>query len=76
MKRLIPRLCLLLAAVAGLACVLLAREETPVLEPSRPSGFYEEPFYLELRAPAGEIYYTLDGSVPDRTSTRKTVQKN
>ena len=72
MKRLIPRLCLLLAAVAGLACVLLAREETPVLEPSRPSGFYEEPFYLELRAPAGEIYYTLDGSVPDRTSTRYT----
>lgn len=33
---------------------------------SRESGFYEEPFELELSAPVGtKIYYTLDGSVPD-----------
>ncbi|MCR4909339.1 MAG: CotH kinase family protein [Lachnospiraceae bacterium] len=35
----------------------------PVL--SVPSGFYEDPFYLTLSAPAGtEIHYTLDGSEP------------
>lgn len=36
---------------------------------SRESGFYEEPFALELSAPAGtKIYYTLDGSVPDENA--------
>lgn len=35
---------------------------------SHTSGFYEEPFYLEIQAPAKEIYYTLDGSDPDRNS--------
>lgn len=39
---------------------------------SRPSGFYEEPFYLEIHVPSGEIYYTLDGSNPDKNSTRYT----
>ncbi len=36
---------------------------------SRESGFYEEPFTLELSAPVGtKIYYTLDGSVPDENA--------
>ena len=36
---------------------------------SQDSGFYEEPFYLELTAPKGfDIYYTLDNSVPDENS--------
>lgn len=36
---------------------------------SRESGFYEEPFELELSAPFGEkIYYTLDGSIPDENA--------
>lgn len=36
---------------------------------SRESGFYEEPFELELTAPLGaKIYYTLDGSVPDENA--------
>lgn len=36
---------------------------------SRESGFYEEPFELELSAPVGtKIYYTLDGSVPDENA--------
>ena len=34
------------------------------------SGFYDEPFYLELEAPKGfDIYYTLDNSIPDETSS-------
>lgn len=37
---------------------------------SRESGFYDEGFYLRLYAPAGEIYYTLDGSDPDRNSIK------
>lgn len=36
---------------------------------SRESGFYEEPFALELSAPLGmKIYYTLDGSAPDENA--------
>ena len=37
---------------------------------SHPSGFYEEPFYLKIKAPSKEIYYTLDGSEPTRDSLR------
>lgn len=40
---------------------------------SRESGFYEEPFELELTAPLGmKIYYTLDGSVPDENAVLYT----
>lgn len=36
---------------------------------SQESGFYEEPFSLELQSPkGGQIFYTLDGSVPDENS--------
>ena len=34
---------------------------------SSPSGFYDEPFYLELTG-RGKIYYTLDCSAPDENS--------
>ena len=37
---------------------------------SRESGFYEETFELELTAESGTIYYTLDGSIPDKNSTK------
>ena len=37
---------------------------------SRESGFYEEPFLLYLDTEKGDIYYTLDGSTPDRSSIR------
>ena len=37
---------------------------------SRESGFYGEPFYLEIKAPTDEIYYTLDGTEPDRNSLK------
>lgn len=33
-------------------------------------GFYEESFELEMTAKSGTIYYTLDGSVPDKNSIK------
>ena len=42
---------------------------------SRSSGFYDEPFLLEIQAPSREVYYTLDGSEPDRTSLQYTKKK-
>lgn len=65
MKRRIPTLCLLLVSAVVLAVALMTTDEVTKLESSKPSGFYEEPFYLELRAPEGYICYTLDGSDPD-----------
>lgn len=36
---------------------------------SQESGFYNEPFYLELNAPKGfEVYYSLDNTIPDENS--------
>ena len=36
---------------------------------SKQSGFYEDNFYLEIKTHSGgEIYYTLDGSIPDEMS--------
>lgn len=36
---------------------------------SAPGGSYDQPFYLEIYADRGsEIYYTLNGSIPDRDS--------
>lgn len=37
---------------------------------SKQSGFYEEEFQLKIYAPSDEIYYTLDGSEPNRESLR------
>ena len=39
---------------------------------SRPSGFYDAAFDLELSAEAGQIYYTLDSSNPDEHATLYT----
>lgn len=57
--------------LCGLLCLLLFYEkyDRTGLAFSRESGFYDEPFLLELSAPAGtKIYYTLDGSVPDENA--------
>ena len=37
---------------------------------SKKSGFYNQEFELRLYAPTEEIYYTLDGSDPDRNSMK------
>ena len=37
---------------------------------SKPSGFYDKAFQLSLYAPTEEIYYTLDGTDPDKNSLR------
>ncbi len=37
---------------------------------SRESGFYEEEFELAINAKSGTVYYTLDGSIPDRSSIK------
>lgn len=63
---------LIFVAVVAIAYALASQNGPAVLEASRPSGFYEDPFYLELHARKGEIYYTLDGSMPDRNALRYT----
>lgn len=59
-------LCLL--TICGSLCFILlsTKEQYTDITFSRESGFYEEPFELELHAPVGtKIYYTLDGSEPN-----------
>ena len=69
--RTVQILCLVL--LSGLLFWLSAFHQVgdPVF--SHESGFYEESFLLEISAPnAAKIYYTLDGSVPDRHSREYT----
>lgn len=61
--------CLIL--LSGLLTLLLFNKHYDYTELvfSQESGFYDEPFILELHAPIGtEIYYTLDGSEPDENA--------
>ena len=37
---------------------------------SKPSGFYKNDFLLKINSPGGDIYYTLDGSTPDKTKNK------
>lgn len=50
--------------------LLLLHEDTCTeLIFSKESGFYDDPFALEIYSPVGtKIYYTLDGSEPDKNS--------
>lgn len=68
--RTIAYLCaILLITLLCLWFLTLLTAIPPVL--SHTSGFYEDDFLLTITAQAGaEIYYTLDGSVPDRNSLR------
>lgn len=61
--------CLLFICISLCLLLLYDRYDCAELTFSRESGFYEEPFELELSAPIGtKIYYTLDGSVPDENA--------
>ncbi len=74
MSRKRVRLCLLF--ICGCLCLLLLSGDffCTELTFSRESGFYEEPFALELSAPLGaKIYYTLDGSEPDENAILYTA---
>lgn len=60
-------LCVLFLSGVLLLIALLGYVGQPVF--SCQSGFYEDAFYLEISASnASKIYYTLDGSVPDKHS--------
>lgn len=49
--------------------ISLSTNPIPMPVCSAESGFYDEPFYLELSVPENTtIYYTLDGSTPDEES--------
>ncbi len=49
--------------------------ELCLLDFSKESGFYTEAFSLEVKPyKEGDIYYTLDGSEPDRDSNKNTLQ--
>lgn len=48
-----------------------AKVDIPVeIEFSDQGGFYEDEVILELRSPGADIYYTLDGSSPDKKATK------
>lgn len=75
----LPAACFLLLTVAVLVFCLIRNTPKTFRDDrvyytgisfSADPGFYEEPFYLEITAPTDEIYYTLDGSEPDRNSIR------
>jgi len=52
-------------------------EQEILLEFSHGSGFYEEPFVLELWSDKEvSVYYTLDGSLPDRESGNGFLYEN
>ena len=63
-----------LSALCGILGLLLFNDNVYTeLTFSRESGFYEEPFELEIYAPPGtEIFYTLNGSEPDEKAIRYT----
>lgn len=64
-----------LIVICGVLCLLVLEKDVQDTELvfSRESGFYDEPFLLDLSAPMGtEIYYTLDGSDPVRNGIRYT----
>lgn len=68
--------CLGIAALAGMLAFALNRgDEQGMLTEvafSRPSGFYDDAFRLELTGDGNPIYYTLDSSDPDARSTPYT----
>lgn len=44
------------------------KESNNAVSFSKEAGFYEEEFFLELSSTGGTIYYTLDGTIPNKNS--------
>ena len=52
----------------------IPKVDIPVeIEFSDEGGYYDEDVILEMRAPAANIFYTLDGSEPNKKSTKYEV---
>lgn len=59
--------------ITAAGCFLFSFLFIPAPELSHNSGFYEEDFRLTISVPPNsEVYYTLDGSLPDRSAYRYT----
>lgn len=67
MKR---QIILIIASCMLLLVCGLGSEIDSSIKLSHESGFYDDDFYLEILAPTKEIYYTLDGSEPNRDSIK------
>lgn len=63
---------LVIAVITLVVCVLFTGYYSQELEvtASHESGFYNDPFELELSGSNGIIYYTTDGSDPDENAIR------
>ena len=57
-----------LAVLIALTAMQLRPQALQQVRFSVASGFYDEPFWLEMEADGGEIYYTLDSSEPNEHS--------
>lgn len=47
---------------------IVTKENNNIVSFSKEAGFYEEEFYLELSSSGETIYYTLDGTIPNKNS--------
>ena len=68
-------ICIILAIILGLFIenfqyLSVVQSDTDIFF-SKKSGFYKNGFYLEIKA-KGDIYYTIDGSVPTKNSIKYT----
>ena len=61
--------CFALLLVGAMLLPQTGSNGVPAVALSRESGFYDDPFDLEMSFDGGRIYYTLDSSEPDENAT-------